>query len=866
MDDSLERVAALMNAVAAKYPLVNKSDLSLLTDIMQHYEDIASISDIPRALKSQAARSGLLVQHIIMDETPFENGVEKLGQSIEATNAALEELLMFSGIEGESSDEKNGDVKEYTPDNQSADEDGMEEMVSRFVSQQQTVLEDFEGCALNLEKGDTEARQMIQRILHTWKGEFGVLGLNVFSKFIHEVEEYLAANLFSADMALRLKDLLSSKFLLLSSGKQSEITEAEKAYVLQKPKPGSEEPLHEESLEDEQKEDREIMPKSGGNAFDGDPSLMGDFVAESREHLDAAEPMVLELENDPHDHDKMNTIFRACHTIKGVAGFLGLSEISHLSHSIEHVMDLARKDSLILSPAHVDLLLESMDTLRTLVDIVEAQMNGESRDRPANVQKLCDRLSAPETLSGESIPAENGRLGEILIRRGKANAEDVENALLTQKGGDARKIGEILLSQKKVQSRSIASALASQRAGQQHKNLEETIRVPVQRLDQLIDSIGEAVIAQSMVYSDKAMDDVNDLGLGKKIARATQIMRQIQELSMSLRMVSIKGTFQKMARLVRDLSRKFGKDIEFVTEGEDTELDKSVVENIGDPLIHMIRNALDHGVETLQDRQAAGKSPKATVTLRAYHKAGNVFIEIEDDGKGMDSDVILKKAIANGICKEGENYSDKEILQFVFMPGFSTAQKVTDISGRGVGMDVVKRNIEMLRGSVDIQSEKGKGTLFTIRLPLTLAIINGMIIRLGQQRYIVPTLSIIESLRPKVGQLETVAQRGEMVKVRGELIRLIRLGAVFDDSASNALQPTDGIVLIVEDVMGRKAGLLVNEILDQQQVVIKSLGEGVGDVQGITGGAIMNDGTVSLIVDIGGIIKMANEMTISTTF
>ncbi len=860
MNENIEKVAGLMNAIAAKYPLVNKSDLSLLTDIMQHFEEISSLKDIPGALVSMAERAAQLIQHMIMEETSFEGGVAKLGQCIESANGGLEELLQ--DLPDSPDEKKPREVNEEPARESSNDDKDIAELLTRFAAHQQSVLEDFEGYALDLEKNDVNARQMIQGILHTWKGEFGVLSLNDFSSFIHQVEESLVKGNFSTETALRLKDLLSSKLTALSNGQSCVITENEKEYVLpHELKSTQEKEITPESEKLVEKESN--VPVKGEQAFGGDASLMGDFIAESREHLDAAEPLLLELESDPRDHEKMNTIFRACHTIKGVAGFLGLTDISHLAHCIEHLMDLARNDKLLLSAAHIDLLLESMDVLRKLVENVELATIGESREKPGELKSICEKLSSPEAFANSNpIKAQKGKLGEILIRQGKVKAEDIESALESQKGGDKRKIGEILVSNRKTGSRSIAGALASQRAAQQTKNIEETIRVPVDRLDQLIDSIGEAVIAQSMVYADNVMKGINDLGLEKKIARATQIMRQIQELSMSLRMVSIKGTFQKMARLVRDLSRKCEKEIEFVTEGEDTELDKSVVENIGDPLIHMIRNALDHGVEAPEDRETAGKPRKATVTLRAYHKAGNVFIEIEDDGKGMDPEIILRKAKDKGLCKEDENFSDKEILQFVFMPGFSTAQQVTDISGRGVGMDVVKRNIEMLRGAVDIQSEKGKGTLFTIRLPLTLAIINGMIVRLNNERYIIPTLSIIESLRPVSGQIETVANRGEVIKVRGELIRIIRLGTIFDN-CRQTVSCTEGIVLIVEDVMGKKSGFLVDEILDQQQVVVKSLGEGVGDVQGLTGGAIMNDGTVSLIVDVGGVIKMADEKQVT---
>jgi two-component system chemotaxis sensor kinase CheA len=362
-----------------------------------------------------------------------------------------------------------------------------------------------------------------------------------------------------------------------------------------------------------------------------------------------------------------------------------------------------------------------------------------------------------------------------------------------------------------------------------------------------------------MIAADSVIMASGNQALERKVTQTGLIMRQVQELSMSLRMVSIKATFQKMARLVRDLSKKSGKDVEFVMEGEDTELDKSVVENIGDPLIHMIRNAIDHGVEdSVEERIRRGKPARARVTLRAFHKAGSIYIEICDDGRGLDRDAILAKAIRQGMCGEQDKLSEQEIHQFIFAPGFSTAKTITDISGRGVGMDVVKRNIQALRGSVDIHSEPGVGATFSIRLPLTLAIIDGMIVRVGPESYIIPTLSIVESLKPKNDQVETVLGKGELIKVRGALIPFERLSRLFQENGDE-INACDGIVIIIEDMLGKRVALLVDEIIGQQQVVIKSLGDGLGTVAGVSGGAIMSDGTVSLILDVNGLIKMATE-------
>jgi two-component system chemotaxis sensor kinase CheA len=284
-----------------------------------------------------------------------------------------------------------------------------------------------------------------------------------------------------------------------------------------------------------------------------------------------------------------------------------------------------------------------------------------------------------------------------------------------------------------------------------------------------------------------------------------------------------------------------------------------VVENIGDPLVHMVRNSLDHGVETPSERVASGKPAQGHVKLRAFHKAGSVWIEIEDDGRGLDREAILRKAIASGNARAEQSYSDAEVHQMIFLPGLSTAKAVTDVSGRGVGMDVVKKNIEALRGTVDIRSEKGRGTCFSIRLPLTLAIIQGMVVRIGTERYIVPTLSILTTLSFAAAGIQTVVGRGEVIQLRGDLVRLIRLSEVFSGPAARRAEQEDGVVLVVEDVVGRRIGVLVDQILEQQQVVIKNIGGGMGNIAGVAGGAIMSDGSVSLIIDVAGVVKLASE-------
>ncbi|MEM7233179.1 MAG: chemotaxis protein CheA [Planctomycetota bacterium] len=308
--------------------------------------------------------------------------------------------------------------------------------------------------------------------------------------------------------------------------------------------------------------------------------------------------------------------------------------------------------------------------------------------------------------------------------------------------------------------------------------------------------------------------------------------------------------------MVRDLASQSGKQVELVVNGKDTELDKSMVERLSDPLMHLMRNAVDHGIErTPEDREASGKHPIGSIELRAYHQGGSIYIEVEDDGRGIDRNRVIERARERGIIGEGEVPADRDAFNLIFEPGFSTAPEVTAVSGRGVGMDVVKRNIEEMRGSIEISSEPGLGTLFTIKLPLTIAIIDGMVVRVGEEEYIIPTLSIVRSIQPESGELSTVLESDEVIMVQGELVPLYHLGRIFDVRGA-ADSPMEGIVVIVE-VEGRHFGFLTDELLGQQQIVIKSLGQRLRDIPGIAGGAVMANGRIGLIVDVAGLVTMA---------
>jgi two-component system chemotaxis sensor kinase CheA len=369
----------------------------------------------------------------------------------------------------------------------------------------------------------------------------------------------------------------------------------------------------------------------------------------------------------------------------------------------------------------------------------------------------------------------------------------------------------------------------------------------------MINQIGELVIGTSMVEQDWSrfhpdMESSALVQLGK-------IVRDLQEMSLSLRMVPIAASFQKMTRIVRDLSHRLGKQIHLETEGEETELDKTVVDQIGDPLLHMVRNSIDHGIETPEERIAAGKPPEGTICLKAYHQGGNFIIEIQDDGKGLDRDRILRKAIERGIVSESDNLSDEDIYGLIFAAGFSTAEQVTDVSGRGVGMDVVRRNVEALQGSISIRSVKGKGCRIIVRLPLTLAILDGLLVRVANNSYVIPLLSVVESINQKDRDIKSVLSKGEVITLRGEIVPLLRLDRILNVHHGES-NTNSNLLVIVED-QGRKYSLAVDELLGQQQVVIKNLEANFQKVPGIAGATILGDGRVALILDINGISALS---------
>jgi two-component system chemotaxis sensor kinase CheA len=602
------------------------------------------------------------------------------------------------------------------------------------------------------------------------------------------------------------------------------------------------------SQPDDKKEIKENIKLSDQDLSQEDREILSDFVMESLESLETVEVSLMDLEQDPGDLDSINAIFRSFHTIKGVSAFLNLESINMLAHRAENLLDKARSGEIHIEATVIDIILESVDALKKLIIGVQKGLKtGVSLDIGLDIAPLVNRI---DEIQVEADRIGDKPIGEILIQKGELTPEKLDKGLERQKQEPGKKIGQILVEDKSVESKALVGALRDQKkTGKRHIDLQ--VKVDTKKLDNLVDLTGELVIAQSMLRQNQSILAARDQKLMHNLGQLNQITSGLQSIAMSMRMVPIKSTFQKMVRLVRDLAKNSGKQVTLEMSGEDTEIDRNVVDELYEPMVHMIRNSVDHGIGTPEERKKTGKNTIGKIQLMAYHQAGNIVVEISDDGRGLDKERIIEKAKANHLITDESKLCESEIYNLIFQPGFSTAKQVTDVSGRGVGMDVVKKAIEKLRGKVEINSRPGRGSTFIIRLPLTLAIMEGMLVRVGKERYIIPALSILESLRPTKEQYSTVERKGEMILSRGKLIPLIRLNEIFS-IRSDSLNPWEGLVVVVEHE-GRRMCLFLDELLGKEEVVIKSLGDTLKDTKGIAGGAIMGDGRVGLILDMAGI-------------
>ncbi len=568
------------------------------------------------------------------------------------------------------------------------------------------------------------------------------------------------------------------------------------------------------------------------------------FLDEAEQLLSATEQCFLDLEHKPGT-DILEKIFRLAHNLKGSSKAVGFDGLGAFTHNLETFLLRIKEGKVVLGPEVVDLLLRCNDHLKFFVAELRAnfaaQVNSEQlldEIRQHMEEKQPDKVSevvAPVVVTAS--PVVETQPAEILPEMRTEEPSD-------QGEGEASH-EEIFVSQPSSQPSAVVAPAQAQ------AQADETIRVSLTRLERLLNHVGEMVILHSVL---KEQSNTNTSSFLKKtIHQLGKVTREVQDISMGLRMLPLKPTFMKLQRIVRDTSRALGKEIALEMIGDDTELDKTVIEKLSDPLVHIVRNAIDHGVEGPEERVAAGKSAKGTIKLKAYHHVGQVVIEVADDGRGLDARKLVASAVKKGLIRPDAKLTDDEAYNLIFAPGFSTKDAVTDVSGRGVGMDVVRTNVDQLRGQTQIETKLGQGTCFRITLPLTLAIIDAMIVRLAKERFVIPLHHIYESVQASEMKMQIISGRGEVLLLRGENIPFHRLSTLLGRSTAGGLE--SGTALVIRASQGNAMAVFVDEVVGQSQAVIKPLGKEVKQIKGFSGSAILGDGLPSVILDIPELVK-----------
>ncbi len=583
-----------------------------------------------------------------------------------------------------------------------------------------------------------------------------------------------------------------------------------------------------------------------------DLEFLEDFLAEVTEILEQLNQDLVELEERPDDLDLLNKIFRAAHTMKGTSSFMGFEKMTTVTHRMEDILNILRKGEGKLTPEIMDVVLEAVDVVEQIVEnIRETQEEGDV-DITEIVKKLEDAYAKLTGQKQEEAPAEE----EVVIGGGKPPSKEELEAF-------DREIQELLKKEMEKEQEPKAKAKKEKKPAahdKKEKKGDTTIRVDVSRLDALMNLVGELVLGRNrllritqQLVSRYEGDELVE-ALSETMDQVDFITTDLQMAVMKTRMVPIARVFNRFPRVVRDLARELKKEVKLIIEGEDTELDRSIVEEIGDPLVHLVRNAIDHGIEPPEEREFLGKPRQGTLKLSAYHEGNHIVILVEDDGRGIDIEKIKKKALEKGLVTEAEiaKMSEKDILNLIFLPGFSTAERVTDVSGRGVGMDVVKTNIEKLNGTIEINTELGKGTQIVIKIPLTLAIIQSLLVQVGDEIYAIPLVSVVEAVKISTEEIQFVEGQ-EIIILRDSVLPLVELSKVFNIPTT---RDEKSIYVVVLSIGEKRFGLIVDRLIGQEEIVIKSLGNYLSNVPGISGATIMGDGRVTLIIDVAGLANM----------
>ena len=576
------------------------------------------------------------------------------------------------------------------------------------------------------------------------------------------------------------------------------------------------------------------------NEFMEDPTLIKEFLTESNELLQQLDQDMVALEARPCDTELLNRAFRALHTIKGTAGFLGLAAIVDLSHHAEDVLNLLRKQLLALSPPIMDTLLMVIDRLRNMLNDVR---DGVQRDY--QLGELLEQLKSVQHPPAESRP----KIGEILVAREVITHTELHQSLAESKVS-GRKLGEVLVEKNLASPEQVSQALTQQESGT--ATVSQTMRVDAHKLDSLIGLVGELVLERNrLVQLCRAIEEHHEeSALSESVARLSFLTEELQVASLKTRMLPVDTVFRRFPRLVRDLARSLNKEVDLVVHGEETELDKAVVELVTDPLVHLVRNALDHGIEAPERRAAAGKPRRGTLTLEASQEGDHILISVNDDGAGIDPQRVLAKARERGLitAEAGAGMSKREVLELLFLPGFSTAEKVTDVSGRGVGMDVVRSNLKKLNGQVRLDSDPGAGCNVQLVLPLTLAMLRVLMVEAGRAKYAIPLTSVLEIVRISSSEIHR-ANGKEIVQLRSEAVPVLRCRQVFGQDDGTEKESDELLRLVILSTGEKRYALAVDRMLGQEETVIKPLGAFLHHVQGMAGATINSQGQVVLVMD-----------------
>lgn len=714
-----------------------------------------------------------------------------------------------------------------------------------FIENHRMQLEDFESwlldCQFNSGTGESKDA-LVKRFIHSLKGDAYSIGVNEIGDACHFVEDILAQTPMDqlVGQLMFFKEWIISYLDALTKGVTPE--ESSRAFIdrftqacsLLLPKLA----LTTDTAAGKQSSSSNQSPSKIPQSYQlsGEMDIFQEFAAEALEHLGNVESVILDS-NGAFDKDSVDTIFRGIHSLKGGSAYFTFKEMTETSHLLENMLDEVRGGKRELGEALTGLVMTYIDLQKGLLATAkEAVLAGGVISRSESASSFLKALNDYIENDANGLPhAElapvNTPAKSTSPSASPSRSSDTAVAVVPKENSPAAKAETL--------------------------EVKNFVKVDMQRLDHLIDSIGEMVIYSSMLIRrcrDLLADHEDVITTTHRVEKFT---RDLQDVGLSMRLVPIKSLFQKMSRLVFDTSKKIKKDISFSMDGEDTELDRNLIDKLADPLMHMVRNALDHGIEPGDEREKIGKPRVGVVHLSASHSGGSILIKIQDDGRGLDPEKLLAKARLNGIIAEGQKLSEQDIFQLIFAAGFSTAAVVTDISGRGVGMDVVRRNVESLRGNIHIESEVGKGTVFTIELPLTLAIVDGIEVTVGTEHLVIPSLSIIEFLKPTKDVLNSALDQGETLQFRGKYLPVFRISDLYDIEPRYS-NPLDATFIVVEN-NEELIALMVDEIIGELSTVIKSLGTLFSEVKGVSGCAVMPNGDVALILDVRSLVQLARS-------